>query len=366
MGRLLRSFWQPVAIASHVETGKALPIRIMGEDLTLYRGESGTPFLVGGHCPHRRTVLHTGWVQGDEIRCIYHGWKFSGTGRCTQAPAEGDETAAKISIPSYPVVEYSKLIFAYMGGGEPPVFDLARKEVLEKPDVVAFGRQEIWPCNWFQLVENSLDAVHVSFVHHAGRVGPFGEAITSAIPELEYQETDAGIRQIARRGPDNVRVSDWTFPNYNHIVIPGPGGASWIDTCVWRVPISEQATLRLGIYAMNTDDPAERERFAAYFAQAGGYDPARHHDELMLKSQYPDDRIIQLTSAQDYVAAVGQGAIADRSRERLGKSDQGIVALRRIFWREMDALVAGQPVKRWKRLPEPELMTRPEPSGVVS
>ena len=82
-----------------------------------------------------------------------------------------------------------------------------------------------------------MDAVHVSFVHHAGKVGPFGETVTSAIPQLEYQETDAGIRQIATRAKDNVRISDWTFPNYNHIVIPAIKGDPWIDTCVWRVPI---------------------------------------------------------------------------------------------------------------------------------
>ena len=76
-GRLLRRFWQPVAVAGHLEAGKAVPIKIMDEHLALYRGESGKPHLVSGYCPHRRTVLHTGWVQGEEIRCIYHGWKFA-------------------------------------------------------------------------------------------------------------------------------------------------------------------------------------------------------------------------------------------------------------------------------------------------
>jgi nitrite reductase/ring-hydroxylating ferredoxin subunit len=63
-------------------------VRILGEDLTLFRGESGTPYLIGGRCAHRCTVLHTGWVQADQIRCMYHGWRYDGTGRCTEMPAE--------------------------------------------------------------------------------------------------------------------------------------------------------------------------------------------------------------------------------------------------------------------------------------
>ncbi len=350
MGRLLRRFWHPVAVSGHLSSGQAIPIKILDEELTLYRGESGRPYLVESRCAHRRTVLHTGWVQGEEIRCVYHGWKYDGTGQCTEAPAEGPETASKIRISGYPTYEYSSLIFAYMGPGDPPEFDLPRKEALETEHVVAFGRQEIWPCNWFQLVENSMDAVHVSFVHHAGKVGPFGEAVTQAIPSLDYLETDAGIRQFATRGKDNVRISDWTFPNYNHIVIPGLKDDPWIDTCVWRVPIDEHHTLRLGIYALNTDDAAARERFADFFGQYGTYDPARHHEELMFNSAFPEDRIIQLTSAQDYVAALGQGVLTDRTAERLGKSDKGIVFLRRLFRREMEALKTGMSIKNWTRL----------------
>jgi 5,5'-dehydrodivanillate O-demethylase len=350
MGRLLRSFWQPVAPSSSVANGQAKPLRIMGEELTLYRGESGRPYLVAGRCAHRLTQLDTGWVQGEEIRCIYHGWKFNGAGQCTEAPAESNEFASRVRISGYPLREYANLIFAYMGEGEPPEFDLPRKEVLETEIAVIIARTEVWPCNWLQLVENSLDAVHVSFVHHAGKVGPFGEAVSAAIPKLEYLETDAGIRQIATRGEGNVRVSDWTFPNYNHIVIPSPGGGPWIDTCVWRVPIDMTTTLRIGIYAINTTDATARQRFIDYMDEFGVYDPADHHNDLFERRSFPEDKLIQLTSAQDYVAALGQGALPDRSRERLGTSDAGIVMLRRIFWRELDAIRNGRPIKGWRRL----------------
>ena len=173
MGRLLRSFWQPVSPAVAVAAGEAKKIRIMAQDFTLYRGESGRAYLVDARCAHRLTMLHTGWVQGEEIRCLYHGWKYNGSGQCTETPAESPVFARRVRIGGYPVVEYGELIFAYLGEGDAPEFDLPRKEVLETGMAVISARTEVWPCNWFQLVENSLDAVHVSFVHHAGKVGPW-------------------------------------------------------------------------------------------------------------------------------------------------------------------------------------------------
>jgi phenylpropionate dioxygenase-like ring-hydroxylating dioxygenase large terminal subunit len=88
MGKLLRKFWHPIALGEEVAKGKARAVRVLGEDLTLYRGDSGEPHLIGGRCAHRCTVLHTGVVQGEQIRCMYHGWRYDGTGLCTEIPAE--------------------------------------------------------------------------------------------------------------------------------------------------------------------------------------------------------------------------------------------------------------------------------------
>ena len=98
MGKLLRRFWHPVGLVQSIKPGAARPLRVLGEDLTLYRGQSGRAYLVAGRCAHRLTRLHTGWVQGEEIRCIYHGWKYGSTGQCTEAPAEGAASAARIKI----------------------------------------------------------------------------------------------------------------------------------------------------------------------------------------------------------------------------------------------------------------------------
>lgn len=353
MGKLLRSFWQPVAMSKHVAPGAAKAVRVFGEDLALYRSPAGVPHLVGGRCAHRLTLLHTGWVDGEEIRCIYHGWTYDGTGQCTLRPAERDAGLPNVKIAGYPVRDYGGLVFAYLGDGDPPPFELPRKPCWEGGGFHVTRRQA-WPSNWLQFVENSMDAVHVSFVHAIGREqGRFIQHVSQQIPELEYLETEAGIRQIATRGPGNVRVSDWTFPNNNHIIVPGPvPGGGWMHVAIWNVPIDNTNTQRMHMYAM-PDLPADQiPPLEADWAEHENYDPADHHDALFNDYAYPPDKYSDLTNAQDYVAQVGQGPLVDRERETLGRSDAGIALLRRLLYREMDALSSGGPVKRWRPLAE--------------
>jgi 5,5'-dehydrodivanillate O-demethylase len=121
-GNYLRRFSQPIQRAEELRAGEAKPIEIMSERFTLYRGETGAPHVVGFRCLHRGTQLSAGWVEGDCIRCIYHGWLFDGAGRCTEQPAEEKSFAAKIRIRHCPTREYLGLIFAYFGEGEAPTF----------------------------------------------------------------------------------------------------------------------------------------------------------------------------------------------------------------------------------------------------
>jgi len=365
MGTLLRSFWQPVSRSCDIDPGRARAIRRFGEDLTLYRSREGNPHLVAGYCPHRRTRLHTGWVEGEEIRCVYHGWKFDGAGQCTEMPAERAELCKSVRIDAYPVHEYCGLIFAYMGEGEAPPFDLPRKDICEMPERLYFTRDQVWPCNWLQQVENSLDATHVSFVHQKGKVGRFGQAVTQAIPKLDYSETESGIRQVATRGEGNVRVSDWTFPNNNHVLIPSiKGDNRWIDITLWMVPVDDYSTTRQQIYSVPSLGADADRMITEHFAEHVSWNPADHHDTLMVDDVFPEETLLRLTSAQDYVAAVGQGAIVDRTIERLGASDAGIAMLRRILLREMRLIREGKPTKQWHKRAQAEELEVPVETGV--
>ncbi|TCP07453.1 Rieske 2Fe-2S domain-containing protein [Caldimonas thermodepolymerans] len=368
MGTLLRKFWHPIELSENVPLNTAIPVKVLGEELTLYRGASGALHLVGGRCSHRRTLLHTGWVVGEEIRCIYHGWQFDATGACTNRPAETDTGMPRTKIPGYPVKEYMGLVFAYLGDDEAPPFELPRKLQAEREGAVIANGMERWDNNWFQQIENSMDAVHVSFVHMALTVGPFGKAVTAAIPELSYEETSAGIRQTARRSNNNVRVSDWTFPNNNHITVPGLTPEDpWLDTFVWMTPNDELNTTRFMIYCLPPEaSEVSKMRFRQYFAKYGKYDPAKHHDKLFSMKVWdnPEDTYVGLTAAQDYLSIRGQERLTKREDEILGRSDLGIVTLRKIFWRELDLIREGKPTKQWSRLEEPlTLPTQPGEEG---
>lgn len=358
MGKLLRKFWHPIALSRDIEVGKAKPVRALGEDFALYRGESGKAFLVSNRCAHRLTFMHTGWIEGDTIRCIYHGWRYDGSGQCVERPAEPGSSTASIRIPGYPVEEYAGLIFAYLGDGPAPPFEQPRKHVLEDKSRHLYTRFETWNCNWFQMIENSLDATHVSFVHQMGHPSPFGTAVSTVVPELSYLENEAGLEQVAVRSPTNVRVSDWTFPNNNHIVLPvfSPDEV-WLDLVAWMVPIDETHSTRFFVYSV-PDEIVRRHDFDAYFTKYGDYNPADFDHELMFEGKYPQEPLFQLTGAQDYVATVGQGTIVQSEFERLGKSDLGITRVRRLFLRELNAIKANKPTKVWGRRPVRPVMRR--------
>src|SRR6266540_3965102 len=162
-GRFLRRFWQPVYCTHELPPGRAVPIRVMGEDFTLYRGESGTPHLVGDRCAHRGTQLSVGWVEGECIRCRYHGWKYDASGQCVETPGEDPDFARRVHLRSYPTTEYVGLVFAYLGEGEAPPF--RRYPDLDAPGVVVTDPPEYLPCSFWNRIDN--DAAHGAWTHRS-------------------------------------------------------------------------------------------------------------------------------------------------------------------------------------------------------
>src|SRR5437588_7257068 len=127
MGELMRRYWHPIAAAGELDNPfRTKEVRVLGEDLVLYRDRSGQLGLVESRCSHRRVNLAYGVVEEDGIRCQYHGWKFNETGACVEQPFE--ETVRpdgrfkeKCGISGYPVEERAGLIFAYMGPQPAPL-----------------------------------------------------------------------------------------------------------------------------------------------------------------------------------------------------------------------------------------------------
>jgi 5,5'-dehydrodivanillate O-demethylase len=337
-----------VCRAADLAPGRTKPIRIMSEDFTLYRGESGTPHIVAFRCAHRGTQLSAGWVQGDELRCYYHGWKYDATGQCTEQPAESAPFCERIRIRSVPTEEYIGLIFGYFGEGEPP--PLPRYPELEHHDGLLENWYEEWPCNYFNRLENAGDHVHVPFVHyHGGAKLPM---------DLVAAETDWGF-QVGEPGRPEAPGSGFHMPTMNHFY-NSPKDKELEKgrrtAFMWRVPVDDEhhvvfGSQRVQVYGDDVPKYLERHREAERKAQEV---PMLQEAMDVLNGKVTTAHIVETRwwdtySVQDMVSlGVGQGPIADREHEHLGRSDASVVMLRQLYLRELRALAEGRPLKEWK------------------
>lgn len=342
-GRFLRTFWHPVVRAQDIAAGRAVPVRVMSEDLTVYRGESGQVHAVAFRCAHRGTQLSTGWVEGEDLRCFYHGWKYDGNGQCIEQPAEPEPFCSRIKIKSYPVQEYLGLVFAYLGEGEPP--SLPRYSNYEGKGVRRVGGATVLPVNYFNRLENAPDHAHLAFVH-----SPFVDE--AGIPRVESEETEWGVMTTSYFPGDNS-------VNRTHLITPNvslfpsgtrePGAPVWTDFIAWGVPVDDQNYRFFQV--MMTHGVTEVTR------QWGDLKDLPGVVETGLNILDGDSRVSDhlkrpdIFELQDFVAQRGQGIVADRENEHLARTDLGVNILRRIWEREMRRLEAGQPLKEW-RVPE--------------
>ena len=343
-GRYMRLFWHPVCRAQDVEPGHAKPLRIMSEGLTLYRGEDGTPHVVAFRCAHRGTQLSTGWVEGDNLRCFYHGWLYGPDGQCLEQPAEPESFAQKVRIRSYPTEEYLGLIFAYLGEGEPPPFpqypDFEREDAVHLVETY-----HARPCNFFNVLEKNVDPVHADFVHGNKGVG---------IPRVSVEESDWGIAVRAQRPSGEVRVNQIGMPNLMHNLKPRRNDeeTGWRDDMSWRVPIDDTHHSSFNVKLVHRSAAEGLTMDNAAFYEKRAREAALGEAILagtLTHAELKEERGIAITAAQDHVFQVGQGAIPDRTQDRLGGADGGVILLRRIWERELKALAEGRPLKQWRR-----------------
>ena len=350
-GRYMRLFWQPICRAEDLPVGKPRPIRIMGEDFTLYRGESGQPHLVGFRCAHRRTQLSIGWVEGDNIRCRYHGWAYDASGQCIEQPPEPEPFCQKVRVPGYPTEEYLGLIFAYLGQGDPP--PLPRYPDFEEPgvrEVTTYVRG----CNYFNSIDN--DPVHVYFVHRSPQRD--WRQWNGRIPLISAEEMDYGVisyesiggtrREGVARGMPNIsfRLAAREY-SYVH-------GSPPTDNLAWRVPLDDDTHISFNVALVHVSGEEEQrylERRAREREQGIGPELEAKMIEEILAGQADLDEVDLPTEAlitlQDHVTQQGQGSLPDHENEHLGRSDSGVILRRRIMARELRALAEGRPLKQW-------------------
>ena len=354
-GTFLRQFWMPVYESDTLPAGRAMPIRVMGEDFAIYRGTSGAAQVTAYRCPHRGAQMHLGWVEGDEIRCVYHGWTFDCTGRCTEQPAEEPGYNEKVRIKTFPTREHMGLVFAYFGEGEPPHFPPFPEPVGE--GVIEIRPAADVPCNYLQCFENSMDEVHVAFTHAPG--GSHAK-IAMDLPIITAEETDWGMMRYGRRKDGQVRKTIHYAPNAVRVIVPpffgmdGIGG--WPEMILIFTPIDDEncrwfATSKVFVSGPEADRYWEKRR--EMLAKSDETRPIMDvvRDIWSGKLIYEEVRHPMLARVQDVAVQAGQGRIADRENEFLGRSDAGLLVWRRILQRELRIIAAGGTPKRWSPPP---------------
>src|ERR1700716_3580145 len=270
MGDLLRRYWMPIGGAAELDQVAIKPIRLMGEDLVVYKDLGGRYGLVDRHCPHRRADLAFGWVEHRGIRCSYHGWLMDEAGRCIEQPYEdiaspNDRARERCGTKAYPVRELAGLLGAYMGPLPAP--ELPVWEPFTWPN----GFREVVladvPCNWFQCQENSCDPVHFEWMHdnwseRQRHDGGAADAAPQRAPKtapkhlkLKFEEFDHGF--IYRRVREGQSEQDryWTVGR----VALWPNGFYLGSHFEWRVPVDDENTLSVAWFFVRV--PQGREPF---------------------------------------------------------------------------------------------------------
>ena len=336
-GEYMRRYWQPFAQSKDLTTTPK-NLRILGEELVMFRDGQGRAGVLTPRCIHRGTSLFYGKVDDHGIRCCYHGWQFDVEGRCIDQPAEpaGSTFKDRVRQPWYPVEERYGLAFIYMGPlNKRPL--LPKWDILENPSadqmVAAIGPSGIGvggdetvtsvPWSWFQDYENTMDPFHVPILHASFTEVHFDPRM-AIMPQVTYNLTDVGLNYSAYRklddGREMDRVSPCMLPNVRSVpdVRLQAGNATRIG---WVVPIDDTSHLLFHAFLTPKDNPG--------WVRGRIQDWGRMSDEE--RQRLPGD----------WEAQLGQGAITRHSEEHLGASDKGIIVLRKLLKKQMQIVRDG-------------------------
>jgi phthalate 4,5-dioxygenase oxygenase subunit len=382
-GRLLRRYWQPVALLEELD-GAVFPemaerplrrVRLLGQDLVLFRDAEGRLGLLDRDCPHRGADLAFARHEGDGIRCPFHGWKFDATGRCLETPAEpvGSTLCTRIRQRSYPVQVVAGVVFAWLGpeGEAPPA--LPAFDAFVAPASHRFAFKGLWRCNWLQAFEVGIDPAHTSFLHRFladdtldaaygrqfraasdgdvdGERWPMSRVMREFHrPDIRHEPVADGLTRITtlRRVSErlmHVRITHAAFPST--FVIPL---SETITITQMHVPVDDTHTYWYSFFT-SFDAPLDQATMRAqrvehltlpdYAPRMGrhndwGYSPEEQRTRTYLGMGEED------INRHDQWACESMGPIQDRTREHLGTSDVVIMANRRMLARALDTVRDG-------------------------
>lgn len=344
-GELMRRFWQPIALTVEVTDGKPHAVRILGEDLVLFKDRSGQIGLLHAQCSHRRASLEFGVVSERGIRCCYHGWLFDADGTILETPGEPADSPIRHTVThgAYPTRDYKGIIFAYLGPADAmpefPIFD-----TFEQPgtDMVPYAYE--YPCNWLQTAENVVDPFHTVFLHTRVSGTQFSDAF-GEMPVVVWKDmpSGAGIYLFnVRRVGDHlwIRTQESFRPNFSQ------------TGDIWQDPKTEKVFSRVGLskWIVPLDDTNCRVIGWRYFSDE--LDLSRKGDRAQVGKGMIDfpgqtasrDYETKQLQPGDFEAIVSQGPINIHAKENLGATDLGVGMYRQRLRRAIRQLQKGEPL----------------------
>jgi 5,5'-dehydrodivanillate O-demethylase len=332
MGNLLRRYWHPVGAISELDKEPVQPVRLLGEDLVLFRNERGEYGLIGPRCAHRAISLAYGIPQVNGLRCAYHGWTYDTEGHVVDMPFE--PACLPLKVPSYPVQELGGLIFAYLGPAPAPL--LPRFDLFVRDDIDRNIEITPLPTSWLNCMDNSLDPIHFEHLH-----GVFGNYVLKKLGKpaamnparhlkIDFDVFEFGIvkRRLVEGDPEDC--DDWTighpilFPNILSV------GDVRRPNYQIRVPTDDTHTLHFRYQGvLREPDKAPREEIPVKRTRV--FD----EDGNILA---PPENIPE----QDMLAWVAQGPISDRTIEHLVTGDRGVALYHNLLFQEAEKVERGE------------------------
>ncbi len=337
-GEMLRRYWHPIGFAAELR-GKPLRRRILGEDVVLFCDVAGRFGVLRLRCVHRGTSLEFGHIEDGGLRCCYHGWLYDVQGRVLETPGEPPESTFKEKLrqPAYRTEELGGVIFVYMGPDPAPL--LPNYDVLVREDGVRARRARTVNCNFFQMIENSVDQNHLKWLHRTAKTPQWDDG------EIDPQPFEHGILNTYRR-----RVGGKNWAHCNFFVMPTMNktgnveeghptehrASSAGEVMRWRVPIDDTHTMHFTVEFCAIADGRPAAKIMKDESAAG-----------LVESQFGvykwDDSIGWFARGdQDRVAQESQGPIYDRTTEHLAYTDRGVILLRRLYKESIEAVKQGR------------------------
>jgi phthalate 4,5-dioxygenase oxygenase subunit len=365
MGQMMRRYWLAAALSDEVAEADGTPVRVrlLGENLVLFRDTEGRLGLIDGHCPHRLASLALGRNEEAGLRCIYHGWKFDVAGRCVEMPTEPESYnfRDRMSVRSYPTLEAGGMVWTYLGpeGTAPP---FPRHDWMDLPATHRTVVKIASKTNYLQATEGSIDSAHSWFLHRGGnsardwatRTG----VSTDTSPKLEAEDTAYGFRYAAIRRPNEnpdtekyVRVTLFQMPST--AFIPRSLDANTEVHVQIFVPTDDENSNFYGVFFSQNGQPI-RDMHAYLHARPGIDVDDRFYRFANEDNGWNQDRAamksgeswcgIEGFANQDIACQESMGPIVDRTREHLGTSDVAIIRMRRRMLEAVERFQNGEPL----------------------